>query len=184
MRTTVAIDPVAAADVGPAPLKLGPGQVTRVLGRYVEVDFLGDRARAQMALGYPYEPVDGDSVLCIAQDDACYVIGILAGRGRVRFVAPGDLELRAPRGRIDLISERGIRMKSRDISITAGNVAVVARSIMETFTEASRWVKDAFQIRAGRMRSKVDGDFRLNAGEIVERAQGEVKIDGTKIHLG
>jgi hypothetical protein len=61
---------------------------------------------------------------------------------------------------------------------------VAARSVLERFQNATRWVKEAFQVRAGRMRTQVSGDWRLKADTITERSEGDVKIDGRKIHLG
>jgi hypothetical protein len=56
--------------------------------------------------------------------------------------------------------------------------------VFERFTEATRWVEEAFQLRAGRLRTRVDGDYDLAADRIRATAEHDVKIDGSKIHLG
>ena len=98
--------------------------------------------------------------------------------------APGDLVLRAPCGRIELTAADGIALKSRRVAVTADKLELLARTVIERFGRAARWVRETFHVRAGRLRSRVEGDYRLRAGRIWEVADAEVKIDGTKIHLG
>jgi len=75
-------------------------------------------------------------------------------------------------------------VKSPDVKITAGKLEFIAKRIFEHFTDATRWVKDTWQIRAGRLRSDVEDDYQLKANRIIERAKADVRIDGDKIHLG
>ena len=165
-------------------VQLAPAEVLQVEGSHMELDLQGTRVWALNALAYPYRPVIGDSVLCIRQLGACYVIGLLRGTGKISITAPADVDICAPRGAINLTARAGVHVKSAEISLTADRLVVAARSVMETFTEATRWIKDAFQLRAGRMRTIVQEDYRVKADRIIERAEGDVKIDGTKIHLG
>ena len=129
--------------------------------RVVEVE--GPRLRltigdATLALPY-YRPVPGDRVVTIFDGGSRFVIGVTEARG--------DIELRA-----------------RTIRLRADRIEVAAERIVETFAEAYRWVRGLFQIRSKRERHLVDEDYRVSAGRVVERAKGEVKIDGSKIHLG
>jgi hypothetical protein len=165
-------------------VQLGTAKVIQVIAARMELELQGEHTWGVNALAYPYQPVVGDSVLCIRQLGACYVIGVLRGTGKVSFTAPGDVDICAPRGAISLTAREGVRIKSGEISLTANQLSIVARSVMESFNDATRWIKESFQLRAGRMRTIVQEDYRIKADRIIERAEGDVKIDGKKIHLG
>jgi hypothetical protein len=163
---------------------LGPARVLAAAGNRAKLELPDAHIWAIVALGSAYQPVVDDVVLAIGQNGAWYVIGIIQGRGKTTLNVPGDLEIRAPRGAIELSAAKGVNVKSPEVTIATGKLELVARSIFEQFSEATRWVKEAFQLRAGRMRTRVDGDFDLGAERILERAEHDVKIDGSKIHLG
>jgi len=163
---------------------LGPARVRGVSGNRVQLEFPDELPWATLALAYPYQPVVGDTVLAAGQGYNWYVIGVLQGNGKTTFAVPGDFEVLAPRGRISLIAGKAFQVKSPEAKITAGKLEVVARRAVETFTNATRWVKGAWQIQAGRVRTHVAGDYQVNADRIVERADHDVRIDGDKIHLG
>lgn len=163
---------------------LGPARVRMVAGNRVLLEIPDEQVWALLAIGYPYQSVPGDTVLAIGQEGNWYVIGVLKGTGKTTFTAPGDIEFRAPRGSIDLTSAKGLRIRSHRVRIVSDEIELVARTISEKFDSARRWVKEAFQLRAGRVRTIVDSTYRVKAKRIVERAEGDVKIDGKKIHLG
>ena len=163
---------------------LGPARVVEASAPHVRIRLADQEVLATTALSSPYQPVVGDVVLAIGQEENYYVIGVIQGAGRTVFRAPGDLEFRAPKGTIDLVSTRGIRLRSPDVSVRAGRMEVVARTLIEKFEEARRWVRGLFQLRAGRVRQEVEGSCHLKAERIVERATKDVKIDGERIHLG
>lgn len=163
---------------------LGPARVARSAGPKIQLELPDEFAWAQMALAFPYQPVEGDIVLAIGRSGAWYVIGLLSGTGMTTLTVPGDLALRAPNGRIELTAADGVAMKSRRVTITADRLELLARAVVERFGRATRWVRDTFRINAGRLRSRVDGQYDLKAGRIREIADAGVKIDGTKIHLG
>ena len=163
---------------------LGPAGVIEVAGDRVLLELRDGRAWALVALAYPYQTMPGDLVLAISQGEACYVIGVLQGTGRTTITVTADLEISTPRGSIQLSSAKGIRLCSSAIKITSITLELVARTLSERFENARRWVKEAFQLRAGRLRTLVDSDYRVKAGRILERAQDDVKIDGRKIYLG
>ena len=163
---------------------LGPAQVLLAAGRRVKLELPDEHVWAQSALAFPYQPVAGDTVLAIAQSGTWYVIGVLKGTGPTTLIVPGDLRLLAPRGSIELSSSQAVRIKSPEVKLVAHKLELVARTIFERFASATRWVREAFQLRAGRMRTQVESSYRVKAGRIVERAEGDVKIDGRKIHLG
>jgi hypothetical protein len=165
-------------------LYLGPGRVVAVTPAKLKIAVTEHCEWAQLALGYPYRARIGDTVLAIAQNGSWYVIGVLSGNGDTVFSVPGDLKLNAPRGRIDLVAAKGMRLRSPRLVIHTDAMSVIAKSIQETFEYAARTIKDAFDLRAGWIRTTVDRDFRVRADRIVQRAQNEVKLDGRKIHLG
>jgi len=163
---------------------LGPAPVLRSEGDRFQLDIGEHYCWAQSALAFPYVPAIGDVVLAIGQGDQWYVVGVLQGCGKTNLVVPGDLRISAPRGSIELDAAKGIRLRSPAVKIMADSLDVIAKSVFESFTEATRWVKKTFQLRLGRLRTQVDGEYDLKASKIKERADGDVRIDGQKIHLG
>ena len=163
---------------------LGPARVCEVAGNRVRLEFPDALPWATLALACPYQPVVGDTVLAAGQGQNWYVIGMLQGTGKTRFLVPGDFEVLAPKGRIRLIAGRGIQVKSAEVKITAGKLELVARRIIEHFTDATRWIKDTWNLRAGRSRTEIETDYQVKAKRIDARAEHDVRIDGDKIHLG
>ena len=164
--------------------QLGTAKVVAVDGARVRITVGDGEAWAQLALAFPYKPVAGDSVLAIGQDEAWYVIGVLQGRGVSSFVAPGDLELRAPNGSIGLVASEGVRIEAPEVELRADRLELAARTVFERFVSAYRRVAEAFHLRAGSVRTVVDETWDVRADRITERATGDVRIDGEKIHLG
>jgi hypothetical protein len=163
---------------------VGPARVLAAGGNRAKLELPDQHVWAIVALGGFYRPAVDDVVLAIGQKGAWYVIGVIHGRGPTTLTVPGDLAIRAPRGGIELTAAKGVTVKSPDVTIAADRLELLARSVFERFTDATRWVKAAFQVRAGRVRTRVDGDYDLAADRILERAEHDVKIDGSKIHLG
>ncbi|HUA65086.1 MAG TPA: DUF3540 domain-containing protein [Alphaproteobacteria bacterium] len=163
---------------------LGPARVRDIAGRRVQLEFPDALPWADLALGFPYQAAVGDTVLAIGQRGNWYVIGVLHGTGKVSFLVPGDFEVLAPKGRIKLVAGKGFEVKSPAAKISAGKLELVAHKVFERFTDATRWIKDRWQVRAGRVRAEIEGDYHLKAKTISARADEDVKIDGEKIHLG
>jgi hypothetical protein len=139
---------------------------------------------AEVAISFPYQVTVGDTVLAVGQDGAWYVIGVIQGTGPTTLTVPGDLRLRAPRGGIELSAGKGVRIKSPRVKLVSGKLEVLAKNAFERFGHATRRVKDAFQLRAGRLRTRVESSYDLGAERILVHADDDVKIDGRKIHLG
>ena len=163
---------------------LGPARVLTAAGNRAKIELPDEHVWATVALGTPYEPAADDVVLAIGQKGAWYVIGLIQGRGKTTLTVPGDLAIRAPHGSIELSATAGITVRSPEVNIAAGVLEIAAKSIFERFTSATRWVKETLQLRAGRVRTRVEGAYDLAADRIQEKAQRDVKIDGSKIHLG
>lgn len=162
--------------------RLSPARVLAIAAGEVHLAFPDLSVRAKLALSSPYQPAVGDLVLAIGQEDTFYVIGVLQGSGKTVFASTGDIEFRT-RGRIDLAAE-DVTIRGPRVAIHADRLEVLARSVLERFVEAYRWVKGLFDLRSGRTRQRVDGTFHLSAIRLVQRAEKDVKIDGEKINLG
>jgi hypothetical protein len=163
---------------------LGPARVHRVAGNRIQLEFPDELPWATLALAYPYQPAVGDTILAVGQGPTWFVIGVIQGSGNIRFIVPGDFEVIAPKGHITLFGGQGIHVKSPEVKITAGKLELVAKRFVEHFTDAARWVRNTWHVRAARVRLEVKEDYRLKANSINERAEDAVKIDGRKIHLG
>jgi len=163
---------------------LGPARVCQVAANQVRLEFPDALPWATLALAYPYQPAIGDMVLAAGQGQNWYVIGVLQGTGKTRFLVPGDFEVLAPKGHIRLMAGRGIQVKGAEVKITAGKLELVARRVIEHFTDAARWIKDTWSLRAGRARTEIESDYQVKAKRIIARAEDDVRIDGDKIHLG
>jgi hypothetical protein len=163
---------------------LGPATVLEAGVRRVKLELPDEFAWALCALAFPYQPAAGDVVLAIGRSGSWYVIGVLKGSGATQLVVPGDLVLAAPRGQIKLEAAQGIEVRGPKVRIAAKRLELLAHTLKERFTAAARTVQDAFQLRVGRFRTRVDGAYDLHADRIRELADKDVKIDGTKINLG
>ncbi len=165
-------------------LYLGPALVINTKGRLILLGLPEDEVWAFNAVAFPYTPHAGDKVLAIGREDSFYVIGVLAATGKTTFTAPGDIEFRAPHGQIDMVSSEAVHIRAPEMKVISHSIELVARSIVEKYENAKRWVKHALNLRAGSARTVVDSTYKVRAERIVESAKGEVKIDGDKIHLG
>lgn len=163
---------------------VGPAWVRQTAGRRLELELPNQTAWAEMALPFPYQATRGDTVLAIGQEEQWYVIGVLKGSGLTMLSVPGDLSIQALHGHIDIRSAKGINLRGPTVKVLSRRLELMAETLCERFTEASRWVKEALQIRAGDMRTITSGSYSVRAKRISERAKEDVKIDGTKIHLG
>src|SRR5262249_1680690 len=112
---------------------IGPARVARAFGPKVQLELPDEFDWAQLALAFPYQPVEGGIVLAIGRSGAWYVIGVLSGSGLTTLTVPGDLALRAPCGRIELTAADGVALKGRRVSLTAERLDVAARTVVERF---------------------------------------------------
>lgn len=172
-----------AAEMPAAPF-LGPATVLAVCDLHVDLDLPQGRRRARIAMSQSYTPVVGDTVLAVCRDDEWFAIGLIQGTGTTTFTAPGDLELLAPHGRIDLLARDGVFLESDLVEIVATRIEITTRHLIERFHSVTQWITDALHQRLGRMHTTVEGDYELHAGRITEIADEDVSIDGKTIHLG
>lgn len=163
---------------------LGPARVLATTRDRARLQLPDGPIWARIAMPGPYRLAADDVALAIAQAGQCYVVGVIEARGRTELTVPGDLHIRAPFGRIELSAAKGVQLKGADVSIVADRLEIAARSVLERFTRATRWVRETLQLRAGRVRTQVEGDHELVADRILQSAERDVRIDGRKIHLG
>lgn len=166
------------------PLALGPAKVVETQGLQVVLETPSGTVIATLALATFYAPVPGDIVLAIGQEDRTYVIGVLHAQGPMVIQSPGDLTFIAPNGTMNLFSTRGITIHSPHLLLRSVRLEVIAKTVFEKFEGAYRWVKDAFQLRVGRMRTVSKGNVYVKGERIVQLAVKDVKIDGENVNLG
>jgi len=135
-----------------------------------------------LALAQLYRPEAGDTVLALGGREY-YVVGVLAGAGRMVVNAPGDLELRA-RGAVEIHGARGVRLRGPEVALTADRFTIAVRTVVERAARVYRAATELLHVRARRTRTVVDEECALAAREITARAGADLKLDGEKIHLG
>jgi len=163
---------------------IGPAIVVERDCQRVLLEMKGQRSWAIMALGYRYEASPGDKVLVANQGEDWYVIGVLEGSGKTAFVAPGDMELRAPQGKIELVAAERVGIRSPLIKLTSKNLEFIADKALQKYHVLDQWVRDSLLTSAGMACHRVAKTYRMQAGKIIQRAKGVVKIDGDQIKLG
>jgi hypothetical protein len=167
---------------GPA---LGPAEVTRVSPHEVEVRFeSGASAHAQIALGYPYEPQQGDTVLVIGEAGRHYVIGVLHGTGRSVLELPGDVDVRAVGGVLRLSGDKGVELASPDLSIHVGRLQVIAGAAVQRFASLCQRVADLLSVQAGQRHTVIEGSSHEQAKSASLLTEEQVTINGKAIYLG
>ena len=152
--------------------------VARRAGLLVE----GREVEARLALAQLYRPEAGDTVLALGGREY-YVVGVLAGAGRMVVNAPGDLELRA-RGAVEIHGARGVRLRGPEVALAADRFTIAVRTVVERAARVYRAATELLHVRARRTRTVVDEECALAAREITARAGADLKLDGEKIHLG
>ncbi len=166
----------------------GPALVTAVLGGDVELKIAGapggPRFFARLALPILYQPQVGDIVLAMAAGGACYVIGVIEGRGTTMITAPGDLELRAPDGAIRIAAAQGCDITGPAVCVRANTLDLIGDTLHEDFTTVRRHIAETLEVTAKAMRTLVTETYRLTANRIMGRGETSVVIDAPSINLG
>jgi hypothetical protein len=164
----------------------GPALVTTVLDRDVELEITtrDERRWARLAIAVSYQPQIGDVVLAIGTSDDWYVVGVLEGHGPTVLSAPGDLELRAPNGAIQITAAEGCVVASPTVRVAADALDLIGDTLHEEFETVRRRITGILDVRAKAICTAVTDTWRLAARRIVGHGKDSVTIDAPSINLG
>jgi hypothetical protein len=161
---------------------LGPATIVEQAGSGYRVEHPDGFSIASLALGYPYRPEPGDRVLVIGINPS-FVIGVLKTKGRTQLNVTGDLEITAT-GKLRLRGGKELQLETDRMKIRSRTLDLSIDKVTERINNCYRWVKGVIQTVAGRTRTIVEKNATLHAGRIVEKAKGDVVLDGKQIRLG
>jgi len=121
------------------------------------------------------------------------------------IVAPdGDLELRAPRGKVKIVAGEGFVLETPSVQAAVGDARIEGRTLQSTFERVKtaagvmettagrileraknvyREVEELSQTRAGRLRLVAEKTVSLLGQRAVVKAKEDVKIKGDKVYL-
>ena len=116
----------------------------------------------------------------------------------------GDLELRAPRGKVRVVAAEGIELSTPSVRAKVGEARVegktlelsferiktaaavvetVAGRILERARDAYRETEGLSQTRAGRLRLVAEKTVSMLGQRAVVKAREDVKVKGEKVYL-
>ena len=164
---------------------LGPGHVQEVAGGELWVRLEDDSlVQVEPAFTFPYQPQSDDVLLVIGRDDRHYAIGVLAGSGQPSLDFPGDVDVRAVGGTLNLRGDKGVSIDAPRLTLRARLLRTFAESVSERAETTFRWVQDLLTVRAGESRRTVHGEDYSQSKRSVTLAEGVAKIDGRSVQLG
>jgi len=164
---------------------LGPARVIEASGRIAEVELPeGERVSARLAIAYPYEPAEGDTLLLFGKGDEYYGIGVLEGQGRAVLSFKGDVEVRAEGGTLSLSGDKGVSIRGEEVGVHAGQIKMIAGSVVQTFSSLYQRVTDLLSSRSKRSQTIVDEAAFTQAKSAAIVTEETVTINGREVHLG
>ncbi len=170
-----------SADKG---LYLGPATVATVLPTEIEVNLpRGGKVHARLALAYTYEPVPGDEVLVIGNEEGHWIIGVVFGRGPSVLHFPADAELRAA-GSLRIAADRGVEITSPEVLVTTKKIRMIASEVVHAFTTLRQRVTELLSVQAGQTHTVVEGTMHSQAKSATILTEEKVSINGKEVHLG
>lgn len=151
-----------------------------------EIRALGDSGEMELtnALAHNYRPSIKDTVLVVSNENTNFIIGVVQTSADAVFTFPASVQFHAPKGEISFSSGKQIDLHAPEVSVTAGKIKLMAKSLTEKVGTAFRTVTGLLRIRAGQRQSRVDGIDLNKAEQHIMKASKDVKIDGQKINLG
>lgn len=166
-------------------LFLGPARVVGVRGLLPEVELPdGSVTTARMALAFPYNFAEGDSLLVVGRGVDHYVIGVLESRGEVALRFQGNVRVHAVGGTLELAGDEGLSLRSPEISVQARRMRTIVDALFEKCGELVQTVRDTLRVQAGEKHEHVTGESQLQADRHSVLTKGIVTINGKEIHLG
>lgn len=164
---------------------LGPATVVEVKGAVLRVRVPGspEPVAAAMALAFPYAPCEGDSLLVIGQAGSHYVIGVLAGQGKVGLRFEGDVSLSAT-GALSLEAGEGVHVRGEEVSLEARTLRATADTLVQKLTSVYQRVSALLSVRAKEVETIVDEGTLTRARSATVLTEETMTINGKQIHLG
>jgi Protein of unknown function (DUF3540) len=165
-------------------LYLGPAEVVRARPTEVEVALpRGGHVQARLALAYAYEPLPGDDVLVIGNEEGHWIIGVLRGKGPSVLRFPADAELRAE-GTLRIAADRGVEITSPELAVTAKKIRMVASEVVHAFTTLRQRIQELLSVHAGQAHTVVAGSMHSQSKNATILTEEKVSINGKEVHLG
>ncbi|WP_437761843.1 DUF3540 domain-containing protein [Sorangium sp. So ce281] len=164
---------------------LGPAEVLSIeAGDVLVVLSNGAERYATMAFVSPYEPAVGDVLLVIGKRDDLYAIGVLRGSGRAVLRFSGDVDLAAEGGTLRLSADRGVEIRSPEVTVHASRVTTWAETLIQRATNLYQRVASMLEVEAKEARTVVAGSSVLQARTATIVTDETATVQGKQVHLG
>jgi len=161
----------------------GPARIVEIDGKRVQVETPDAFPWARVAVVHCYRPTVGDQVVVAGRGEEWFVIGVLDAKGPTVFTAPGDMEFHAPRGNMKFQASERLQLRARMLDLMGETVEVAAKTLVQTAQEILTWARKGLRLRSESMRTDVEKLSHHKAGEIVQDAKGDARINAKTIHL-
>ncbi|MBL8603710.1 MAG: DUF3540 domain-containing protein [Myxococcales bacterium] len=184
MSNAVARLPVSSTVASP---RLGPATVRAVLdAERVTVERARDGVvrEARLAMPMRYEPVAGDVLLVIDDDDAAWVIGVIDGRGHTHVEARGPLTLRSRESTVAIEGHQGIRLEAPEVSLRSAVWELVTERANLHARSLHQRVSELLHTHAGTLHTLVRGHSLQQSKAATVLTDEKLVLNGKAIHLG
>lgn len=164
---------------------LGPATVQRVDGDVALVQIDGaPSVRARLALFIPYRPAIEDEVLVCGDERQLYVVGVLAGHGRVELSA-NNVKVAARSGHLRLSGRRGVAVNGATIRVRAGReLSMAASRTHELFDALERRVHQGYEILARELVDRSETSWLVRAGTTAWKVKEAVFVNSEVVRAG
>jgi hypothetical protein len=165
--------------------RLGPARVVSATAASLRVELpSGQQVAATMALAFPFEPVEGDTLLVIGQDERHYVIGVIASQGSTHLRFRGDVELHAVAGDLNLKAGKGVKLAAPSLLLRSKRMRVLAEKASEVLGSAYTRVNELLSVHSEKSETVVRQEWSTRAERVAVTGEETVAVNGKQIHLG
>ena len=155
------------------------------------IGHISSSPQSQFHLNIDTDRASGKSVLTVPEGD----LELVSAKGCIRLRAGKEidmvsqnLQVKASKADINFIDSQfqGMRLSASiaQAKMFLGKLQITAGRLIEKAKNVYRQIENLNQLKAGRMRTLVNGSYHLKSDTINQKADGEVRIDGDKINLG
>lgn len=123
-------------------------------------------------------------LLVIGTEKGFYVIGVLHGRGTTSLAFQGDVELRAMGGALRIGADKGVEVRSPEITLQSGKLRLMADAMVQTFATVRQRVTELLSVHAAARHTVVDGASHEQAKSATILTEEKMTINGKAIYLG